>query len=178
MDTVAGNTVIGHFQTENVLGEFEGGSVNNLILSTSGSIYLFPEPVPHDGTMLQEAYVYVVVFRHDTESRSYELVHLPEEHVHGASSPASFDVSLTVQKGDLIGALIPSSCINRTASSGVCPSQVNLRTDRWDCSSALYSPFDTDEGFDGWLINIDEDDLMEVQVNLNMEFVISPTGGM
>ena len=33
--------------------------------------------------------------------------------MHGASSPASVDVLLTVQKGDLIGALIPMQFLHK-----------------------------------------------------------------
>ena len=204
----AGNTIIGGVQTQSI-DEFtvqafatQGNlsvDLNRFILSTSGSIYLFPEPVPHDGVIFhiisfgyisQEslvevlslppendfgAYLFAVVFRRDAESGSYQLVHGPEEHSHFIA-PAILDVPLTVREGDLVGALIPNYCFNRTASFLRCPSQVNLRADPWDCSYALYYPLNMDEGIDGeeWRsVSIPEDDFVEVQVNLNMEFSIS-----
>jgi hypothetical protein len=57
----------------------------------------------------------------------------------------------------------------------LCPSRVDLWTDPWDCSSALYSPFDTDLGPN--LKSIPANRFEEVQVQLSMEVAISQTDG-
>jgi hypothetical protein len=112
--------------------------------------------------------MYVVVFRQEVESGSYQLIHGPEELTH-STIPGALTVEWPIQSGDMLGALIPSSCMNMT-SGLACPSQINLRTDPMVCSSALYHPFDTDTGLN--LRSIPVNQFEEVQVHLNMEFSI------
>ena len=165
----------------------------NRLLQTSGSIYLFSEPMPYDGnirfiqsfgyyseeslarsrstTLQRELLMYVIVYRHETENGTYRLIHEPEELVQSQFT-AYTDVIWPVQKGDLVGALIPSSC-TESFSRISCPSQINLQTDPWDCSAALYFPFDTDLGLGSEdFRDIPEDQFVEVQVYLNMKITI------
>lgn len=210
----AGNTIIGEVQRgtieRNVVSmvDIENGSVNQFFLQTDGGLYLFSEPVPNNGTLFQirsfgyfndenfrrllsssvvttafNARILVVVFRYEAESGSYQLVHGPQEHRH-VLKPANLTVEWPVQSGDLVGALIPSSCVNETRSSGgirfICPSHIDLRTDPLDCSSALYYPFDMNLlGLDSEdQRSIPDDEFIEVQVHLNMEVSISQVDGM
>jgi hypothetical protein len=185
----------------------ENASVRPFFLQTGGSIYLFSEPVPDNGTLFQiqifgyfrdddfqrllssttltstfNAYLFVVVFRPEAGTGSYRLVHGPQEDRH-LLQPDNLNVEWPVQRGDLVGVIIPSSCINETSLDGrlriLCPSRVDLRTDPWDCSSAFYSPFDTDLGLNSEdLKNIPASRFEEVQVQLSMEVSISPIDGM
>lgn len=193
----AGNIVIGEVQSEKIGNTFamfqeEGRSLNQLFLQTNG-IYLFSHSVPDSGKIFQISsfgyfsdesleregvipYLFIVVFRYEAESGSHQLIHGPEELTH-IFTPGFMAVEWPVQRGDMVGALIPNSCKNLTLTSIGCPSQINLRTDPWDCSSALYYPFNTDMGFDSEdLRSIPDDEFEEVQVKLSMEVFISPNG--
>lgn len=133
-----------------------------------------------EGLVYFDAYLFVVVFRHDAESGLYQLIHGPVELVHGVTV-GTLAVQWPVQSGDLVGALIPNSCKNRT-TPGIfgCPAYIDTRTDPWNCSSAIYYPFDADMGLDSeTLRSISKDQFEEVQVHLNMDVSISPiTNGM
>ena len=186
----------------------ENASVRQFFLQTGGSIYLFSEPVPNNGTLFQiqtfgyftdenfqrllsstsltrifNAYLFVVVFRPEAEKGSYRLIHGPQEDRH-LLEPENLTVEWPVQRGDLVGVIIPRSCTNETnvidgRERIVCPSRVDLRADPWDCSSAFYSPFDTDLGLNSEdLRNIPTNQFEEVQVQLSMEVSISPIDGM
>jgi hypothetical protein len=204
---LAGDTIIGDIQSDRVsfnlfiLGN-QNLSANQFFLQTSGSLYLLPEPVPDNGvvfliksfgyysdedratffsfespTMIFDAYLFIVVFR--PEGESLRLIHGPVEMNHFLS-PGMLTVDWPVQRGDLVGALVPSSCINE---SGIregelrigCPSHIDLRADPWSCSSALHYPVNTDLGLDKLEI-IPVDQFKVVQVHLNMEASISSSG--
>jgi hypothetical protein len=183
-------------------------SINNIFLQTVGGIYIFSESIPSCGTLFNiralgylsyentqrllstlmmgtdfNAHFFVMVFRPEADG-SYRLVHGPLEYKH-QFEPRNQKVEWPVQRGDIVGAIIPRSCSNESRSvDGIrisCPSHIDLRTDSLDCSSALYYPFNTDLGLNSEeLRRISEDQFMEVQVHLNMEVEISltPTDGM
>jgi hypothetical protein len=201
----AGNTIIGDFQADSVSINFFAltsnriNSTSQFFLQTGGSLYLFSDPIPEDGKIIQiksfgyysdenlallssaattdfDAYLFAVVFRREAESGLYQLIHEPEEIIH-QTTPGLMTVEWPVQSGDLVGALIPTSCINRTQSTVSCPSRIDLRntTNPWDCSSALFHPFNTDTGLNSDdLRSIPVDQFEEVQVHLNMEVSILP----
>jgi hypothetical protein len=172
-------------------------------LQTVGGIYIFSESIPSSGTLFKirafgylsdeniqrllstprlaefNAHFFVVVFRPEADG-SYQLVHGPWEYRH-TLEPKDRKVEWPVQRGDMVGAIIPRSCSSENRSVGgiriSCPSHIDLRTDPLDCSSALYYPFNTDLGLDSEeLRRISEDQFMEVQVHLNMEVEIIPDG--
>ena len=81
----------------------------------------------------------MVVFR--LEGESLQLIHGPEEATH-FTTPSLVIVDWPVQRGDLVGVLMPDSCINE---SGVregefrigCPSHIDLRADPWSFTTPL-----------------------------------------
>jgi hypothetical protein len=204
----AGSTIVGDLQVDivsaNVLGLDGNASINQFFLQTSASIYLFTEPVPDRGTISEircfgyysdesfeqerlhimlepavkfDAHLFVVVFRRREEKGLYQLIHGPQELRH-VFTPGTLTVEWAVQSGDLVGALIPGSCTNRSNLSVGCPAHIDMRTDPSSCSSALYYPIAADLGVHSEeLISIPGDQFEEVQVHLNMEFLIDDSAG-
>ena len=182
----------------NVFSAFFAGnlSVSNFYIQ-SGGVYMLPEPVPHDGRVLHvRAYGYfsgenllrvlgpdpesaapsllVLVFRLDEESKSYQILY---NHLltHG-EFPGEVNLDWQVQRGDRIGAFIPYSCNSKNITGDtilLCPSQINIRVERSSCLSALYHPADLNAL--NYNDSIPADQFQEVQVQLNIEALISPT---
>ena len=189
---------IGKVQDEdlisNVLRAFnQNKSVSNFYLETGG-LYLMPEQVPIDGRVVQARifgyisdekldlvfgpnpgsvlpFLYVLAFRHDRESDSYQMLQRPVKVKHTVQ-PGEVSMGIHVTKGDRFGVFIPHNC-ESVDSEKLCPSQINLRVNSTSCMSALYYPAESENTSD-----IPVDSFEEVQVHLNMEVVITPATGM
>ena len=163
----------------------------------AGGVYLFAEPVPFDGKVTNVGafgyfsdenldlvfgpsegtndsnvipFLYALAYRHDQENDTYQL--LNEEFLTHTVSPGHVEVDWPVRKGDRIGAFIPHNCTeNEEFKVLKCPSQINLRANPSECSSALYYPVNSREGS-----SIPASQLQEVQVVLNFEVMILQTG--
>ena len=195
----AENVVIGDVQGENVIINMlrafsQDKSVGNFYLQTGG-LYLLPELVPIDGRVVQARvfgylndenlelvfgpnpevvvpFLYVLAFRHERESDSYQMLQSPEKVTHSVQ-PNAAQMEINVKEGDRIGVFIPHDCeFDKNLYWMNCPSQINLRVEPTSCMSALYYPAESEN------TNIIPLDLFEeVQVDLNMEVVIAPAIG-
>ena len=182
----------------NVLASFDSQTGVNQFFVQGFGLYLFSEPVPESGKIVRiqtfgylndddlsrgfdtiATYIFVVVFRPDVESEAYQLINNPEILAHGfgpGELPEEGEVlDWPVERGDMIGAIIPNCCINMTYE--LCPAGITLRTAPTDCLSALYYPFNTGTEFDfEGVQTIRQDRFEEVQLSLNMEVKILPNG--
>lgn len=124
-------------------------------------------------------FLFVMVFRFDAQSESYQLIHGPERITHTQSSPAVIGgLSWSVRGGDRIGALIPASCaFDPIISPFPCPSRINLKADsNMSCSSALHYSVYVNDMNTARFERIPAREFVEEQVMLNMEAVIEPVG--
>ena len=191
-----------------IVGEVEeelnvGPPLSEYYTRDSG-LYLLLEPVPKDGIITRmralgilsdrdyelymrnrlnpldvSMYLFFAVFRLDTDSGSYHLIHGPEMATHTLLKPAvAKSLEWPVRAGDKIGAVIPDSCFNGTKSPPFpCPSRFNFRVPENHCFAGLYSPvnmssvddMDLAELLDG----IPIDQFVEEQVLLNVEAEIN-----
>lgn len=122
-------------------------------------------------------YLFLLVFRLDTDSGTYKLIYGPEQVVHSIfDSVVTEGLHWPVERGDRIGVLIPDSCVNDISDGPFpCPSHINLRAFPNDCSAALYHSFNmsnVDMNLTAELASIPTNQFMEEQVRLSMEVVI------
>ena len=110
-------------------------------------------------------YLYAVVYRRNATTNVYKQ-HLSPTLITHRLSPNSTQLDLPVQRGDLIGVLIPSD----SNSGARCPSQVNLLAEEGTCSTAFFNPMDN---IDELQMNISATEFDEVLVYLNVEIQIS-----
>ena len=114
-------------------------------------------------------YLYAVVYRRDATTNVYKQHLSPTLITHRRLSPNSTQLDLPVQRGDLIGVLIPSKCTDLN-SGARCPSQVNLLAEEGTCPTAFFNPMDD---IDELQMSISDTEFDEVLVYLNMEIQIS-----
>ena len=102
-------------------------------------------------------FLYVLAFRHDRESDSYQMLQRPEKVVHRVQ-PREVSMDINVTKGDRIGVFIPHECefVDRNDSEMLCPSQINLRVNFTSCMSAFFYPAES-ENTDNIPLNSFED---------------------
>ena len=192
----SGQIIVGEVEEELNIGPPPLG----IYYTRDSGLYLLPEPVPNDGIITRmralgilsdrdyelyirnrlnpldvSMYLFFAVFRLDTDSSSYQLIHGPEMATHTIMEPAvAKNLEWPVRAGDKIGAIVPDSCFNGTNSPPFpCPSRFNFHVPENHCLAGLYSPvnmssvddMDLEEPLDG--ISIDQ--FVEEQVLLNVE---------